>query len=141
MRTIILFLFAFSTSLSGQTQEQREWILYKSIEGIEIYFQETDCRTNDAPAQVAYIIKVVNTTGQNLNISWNLIVWYNNERLEKNVADDENHYKVRVDANQTVIGDCTVPYGALYIFKDFITYDSKTKLTRFELENIQIAKI
>ena len=45
---------------------------------------------------------------------------------------------VKLSGNQTIEGNCETPYGPLYIFKDFITYVSPTKLTRFELENLTV---
>lgn len=141
MRSILTLLFIITTTTSVFSQEQKEWTLYSSVNGVDIYFQETNCTTDAAPAQVAYIIKLVNTSQSNVRISWNLAVWYNNEKLTANVSEGENHYELDLTANQTLIGDCNTPFGALYIFKDFITYVSPTKLTRFELENITVANI
>jgi len=121
--------------------ETQTWKLYKSIDGVEIYTMESDCRTDNAPAQKGIIIKVVNTTGDKLKVEWDLSVWYNNEKQVRNVKDGENHYSVQLDPNQITQGSCEVPYGALYIFKDFITYVSPTKLTDFSLDNIRITKI
>lgn len=140
MRSIFLLLSILLTTLPAVAQDQREWTLYKEIEGVSIYFQETNCTTNDAPAQVAYIVKVVNTTGRSLSVSWDLAVWYNYVRQSEHISDGENHYTVDLAPNQTLVGDCNTPYGALYIFKDFITYVSPTKLTKFEFENIQVAQ-
>ena len=139
MRSIFVLLFSLGISSSSIGQEQKDWTLYKSIQGVNISYQETNCTTDSAPAQIAYIIKVENTTSQSLSVSWDLAVWYNYERLSHDISDGENHYTLDLNPNQTLIGDCTTPFGALYIFKDFITYVSPTKLTKFEFENLQVA--
>ncbi|MBK9591517.1 MAG: hypothetical protein IPO32_08410 [Crocinitomicaceae bacterium] len=139
MRSIIVLLYLFGINSFSIGQAQKEWTLYKSIQGVNVSFQEMSCSTNDAPAQVAYIIKFENTTNQSLTISWDLAVWYNNEKLSHDVSEGENHYVIDLLPNQTVLGDCSTPFGALYIFKDFITYVSPTKLTKFEFENLQVA--
>jgi hypothetical protein len=139
MRSIFVLLFLIGISSFSVCQDQKAWTLYKSIQGVNISYQETNCSTASAPAQIAYIIKVENTTGQSLSVSWDLAIWYNYERLSHDISDGENHYTLDLNPNQTLIGDCATPFGALYIFKDFITYVSPTKLTKFEFENLQVA--
>jgi len=141
MRLTLSFLLCSFLVLSAAAQQTNSWSLYKATNGIEIYYQQVNCTTNNAPSQVAYILKVVNTTTIASRVSWDLKIWYNNEEVVHNVTEGENHMTVEVDANREVVGTCETPYGALYIFKDFITYVSPTKLTRFELENIQVTKI
>ena len=142
MKTIFTSIAIILSQLLVFAQsDNQSWKLYTSIEGIEIYTMETDCRTDDIPAQKAIILKLVNTTGQNLRIEWDLSVWYNYEKLIHDVKDGENHYSIDLNPNQSTQGSCETPYGALYIFKDFITYVSPTKLTNFALENLRITKI
>jgi len=131
----------FSQLVCFSQIDDNKWVLYKSIDGIEIYTQEINCFSNEAPAQKAIIIKVVNLNRDNCRIEWDLSVWYNSEKLVSNIKDGENHHSIDLNGNQSVLGSCDVPYGPLYIFKDFITYVSPTKLTNFELENILITKI
>lgn len=131
--------FIFCSIISFST-DSAKWTNYASISGVEVNYQEVDCYSNDAPAQKAYLIQVKNTNNYRVSISWDLYVWYNNVKQEMNVATGENHYNLTIEANQELVGNCDQPYGALYIFKDFITYVSPTKLTKFELANITVAK-
>lgn len=140
MRSLFFFLFFFFINHSLIAQNEAEWTLYKSVDGVEIYYHQVDCAALNIPSQVAYILKVVNTTSNSVQVSWDLAVWYNYERLTQNIKEGENHYILDLNPNESLVGDCEVPYGALYVFKDFITYVSPTKLTRFELENLQVAK-
>ncbi|MBD3637484.1 MAG: hypothetical protein HUJ25_09040 [Crocinitomicaceae bacterium] len=119
-------------------QENSSWQLYSSVDGVEIYTMETDCYAQNIPDQKAILIKVVNTSSEDVRVEWDLLVWYNGELVKRDVSDKENHFTVEVRANSTEIGSCDVPRGALYIYKDFITYETDTKLTDFELKNIQV---
>lgn len=131
----MLSIFAFSNSFSqAETAEK----IYAEINGVVISYTEVNCQTNDAPAQKAYILSVENKNNYRINVSWDLVVWYNNVKQELNTADGENHHSINLEANQKIEGNCEQPFGALYIFKDFITYVSPTKLTKFELLNIKV---
>jgi hypothetical protein len=136
MRTFILsiFIVVVNTAIS----QNSEWTIYKSLNGVDVLYKQVDCVTDQAPSQIAYIVKLENKTNNEVVVSWDLSVWYNNEKLSHDVADGENHYSVKVSANQSIQGNCETPSGPLYIFKDFITYVSPTKLTRFELENLTV---
>jgi len=48
--------------------QEGNWELDTSVEGVEIYTQEVECLDNKLPDQVAYLVKVVNTTNKNLKI-------------------------------------------------------------------------
>jgi len=136
MRISILALFILLVNSS--ISQNSEWTIYKSLNGVDVLYKQVDCVTDQAPSQIAYIVKLENKTNNEVVVSWDLSVWYNNEKLSHDVADGENHYSVKVSANQSIEGNCDTPYGPLYIFKDFITYVSPTKLTRFELENLAV---
>lgn len=139
MRLILTLAFSF-LGLSFLFAQQETWTLYQTVDGVSIYYKQSDCRTDGAPEHTAYIIKVVNTTNSPCQVSWDLSVWYNDEKVERNVKDGENHMVIDLPAKGEVQGDCQNPSGSLYVFKDFITYQSPTKLTRFELENITVVK-
>jgi hypothetical protein len=141
MKTILLSISLALFQAIAFTQEQSKWTLYKTVEGVEIYTMEADCYPADIPSQKGILVKVVNTNSYRCSVVWDLAVWYNNEKQETGVRDGENRFTTTLDVNQEVQGSCDSPSGAFYIFKDFIVYDSPTKLTRFELENITIARI
>ena len=141
MRVLMTIFFCFFLALTSTAQQNNTWNLYRAVDGVEIYYQQVNCSAENIPSQVAYIIKVVNTTNVACRVSWDMKVWYNDVEQADHIADGENHMTVSVEPNKSVQGECGTPHGPLYIFKDFITYVSDTKLTRFELENIQVAKI
>lgn len=140
MKSILGLIFAFTLTNAAFAQST-DWTLYASVDGIEIYSIETDCFAKNIPDQKAVIIKVVNTTGENLKVEWDTEIWYNGDHLEHNTSDGENHYSVELEKNGTQEGSCDTPHGALYIYKDFITYEAKSKLTKFELQNIKVSRL
>jgi len=139
MNRIFLVLLSFSITAVSFSQSE-DWALYKSVEGVEIYTQEVECLENKLPDQTAFILKVVNTTNKNLQIEWDLAIWYNGKLVTGTEPIEENHHLVTIEKNQTVIGDCATPRGPLYIIKGFKAASSKTKLTKFEFQNIQVSK-
>lgn len=128
-----MFMLISSFSLA-----QSQWETYAEVEGVQIQYTEVECREEGIPPQLAVIIKVVNTTNSNITIEWDLAIWYNDELASENIADDENHMTITLKPNQSIEGDCSVPHGTLYIYKDFLVYKAKQKLTKFELQNIRV---
>ena len=137
----LLFITGTATGLSQNETTSNNWESYAIVDGVEILSKETNCYATNVPDQIAVLLKIINPTNTGIVIEWDMVVWYNGDQATDNVADDENHFRIEVDANGTVEGDCSIPYGALYIYKDFITYKTPTKMSKFELQNIQVSKL
>lgn len=116
----------------------QQWTEYAEVDGVKIFESEIECRENNIPPQLAVIFKVVNTTNKQITIEWDLQIWYNDVAHE-NDSDAENHMSITLEPNQSIEGDCLTPSGALYIYKDFLVYKAKQKLTQFELQNITVS--
>ncbi|MCB9222934.1 MAG: hypothetical protein R2780_13785 [Crocinitomicaceae bacterium] len=140
MKSFLGLLFAFSLTTAAVAQGT-DWELYSTVDGVEIYTKESDCYAKNIPAQKAVIIKVVNTTNSKVKVEWDQVIWYNDKQVTKHVEEGENHFSVEVEKNDSQEGTCDTPYGPYYIYKDFITYDTDVKLSKFELQNIKITKI
>lgn len=140
MKVYLGLISALILSSAGYSQES-DWQLYATVDGVEIYTTESDCQAKNIPAQKAIIVKVVNTSGSDIKIEWDRAIWYNDKLVTDNVSDGENHMSVEVKKNSTNEGNCETPYGALYLYKDFITYETDTKLTNFELQNIKVTRL
>jgi hypothetical protein len=139
MKRYIFPLFAFLFTISSFGQDAN-WKLYSSIDGIEIYTTDSDCYAANIPDQKAIIIKVVNTTNDDLTVEWDKYIWYNDKLVTDNVSDNENHFTIDVKKNSSQEGSCDIPRGPFYIYKDFITYKTDTKLSKFELQNITVTR-
>lgn len=136
MKRIFSSILLLTVLMTGYSQQN--WTEVQSLNGVTISSTEMDCDARNIPAQKAVILKVENSSNATVVVEWDLMIWYNDEPAVNNIADGENHYSIEIPANAFVEGTCDVPYGALYIFRDFITYQSDTKLTRFELQNLKV---
>ena len=137
MKNVLVTLCFLTLGFLSNAQEG-QWQLYASVDGVDIYTMESDCYPTNIPDQKGIIIKVVNNNNSSVKVEWDKVLWYNDELATNNQTDDENHYTVEIEKNSSREGDCEVPRGAFYIFSDFITFKSETKLTRFELQNIKV---
>ena len=133
LTSLVISLISFS--------QETDWKLYTSQNGVNIYSMEIDCYAKNIPDQKAIIIKVVNTTDKPIQLEWDRAIWYNDKLITDNVQEDEEHAILKVNANSSVEGSCNTPSGPLYLYKDFITYQTDTKLTQFELQNIQVVRL
>lgn len=137
----VFALICLSLITSMSFGQEGEWTLYSTVDGVEVYTMEADCFATNIPNQKAVIVKVVNTTAQDITVEWDKAIWYNDEPVNANSTDDEMHYTVNVKQNSTQEGSCDTPRGPFYIYKDFITYQTETKLTKFELQNITVTRL
>lgn len=140
MKTLALLISLLFCSISTFSQEA-DWKIYISQNGVNIYTKEIDCFAKNIPDQIAIIIKVENTTGDRIQLEWDRAIWYNDILATDNTTDGENHMILEVNGNSFVEGSCDTPRGPLYIYKDFITYQTDTKLTKFELHNLQVIRL
>lgn len=140
MKALFFLTVVFLPAFGLFAQNEPTWNLYQAVNGIEVYTQEVDCYAENIPSQKAILIKIVNTNSIDFIVDWDLKVWYGGELQTDNVKDGENHHSTVIKANSEVAGTCDVPHGALYIYKDFILYTAPTKLTQFELDNINAIK-
>ena len=109
-----------------------------SKNGVNIYQKEADCIFNNAPDQKIYILKVENTNSTDVTVEWDLKVWYNDKCNNCDQDYNEHHHVIQVAANSSVEGKCELPKNSLEIFKDFLSYKAPTKLTKYELKNLQV---
>lgn len=140
----IFFLFILFTTgnLFAQTNDKNfQWTSLHSIDGVEIFQKELECRVQNIPNQIAHLLKVINNSNSTVRVEWDLAIWYNDELVSHNLSDGENHYSVELAPGESVEGTCEVPSGPLYIYKDFIDLKTSTKLTRFELQNLKITQL
>ena len=137
-RFLVLFLtFAISSISLAQSSD---WELYKTIDGVEIYTKLEDCLDNKLPDQRAVIIKVVNTQSSDVTVDWDLMIWYSGKLITTDPQSPENHFSFSVSKNSTVEGSCDTPRGPFYIMKEWISLSNNRKLSRFELDNVQVKR-
>lgn len=137
-RFLVLFLTLAITSIS--MAQSNDWQLYKAIDGVEIYSKLEDCVDNQLPEQRAVILKVVNTNSTDVTVDWDLMIWYSGKLITTVPQNPEYHFSFIVPKNSSVEGNCDMPRGAFYIMKEWISLTNTRKLSRFELDNIQVKR-
>lgn len=136
MKTRLLLTLLITTSFSSFSQNN--WVIYKSISGINIYTKTTDCYPKNGMAQTAVLFKYENTTNQIKIIEWDTKVWYNNKESNDNVGNDERHVTLTLLANQIIESDTELSNNKLFLYKKFLNFERSAALTQFELENIKV---
>lgn len=137
-RFLVLFLTIAISSVT--IAQSNDWALYKQVDGVEIYTKLEECYDNKLPDQRAVIIKVVNTKSADVTVDWDLMIWYNGKLITTVPKDPENHFSFTVTKNSSVEGSCDTPRGPFYIMKEWISLTNNRKISRFELDNVQVKR-
>ncbi len=139
MRKLILLSIVF-ISCTVYCQTDSEWVLFNSVSGVEFYKKETACTPENIPNQKGILIKIINTNQSEVEVSWELNVWYDGVQHKADIKDGENEYKISLRAGASTQGSCDIPNGALYIFKEFTTFKGGAVMTKFEFDNLKLLK-
>lgn len=144
MKKIVLFVFTISIFLSLLTMsaqaQQNDWTLYKEVNGIQIFQKPTECHdVANGLHQEIILLKFVNTTPRDMEMTWTLEAWYDGKCLTCNDQDNpEYQFSQNIKGGESVSGTCDINEGrTLRIFKGFLDKENTSTLTKFELKNIQ----
>ncbi len=140
---LILFtycsMFSLTTKTTTITVKNKEWKLFTNKDGIQIYFKYEECHDiKNGIHQEEVVLKLVNTTDKNIQISWDLEKWYNDNCKGCDTFDKENHFSIMINASETKIGSCETRYDfrELIIFSKFLNMENTSTLTKFNIKNI-----
>lgn len=139
MKHLFFIIFSLITFLST-AQNNEEWILFKTIEGVEFYEKTVACTPANIPHQIGVIIKIVNTNRYDIKAEWDIRIWYDGKEHTKDVKDAENHIIQAVKKKDSIEGKCSNPNGNLYLYKKFTTFEQSAEMTNYQLDNIVIKK-
>lgn len=117
---------------------ESEWELYKTVDGVEIYYTEENC---DDPAnglfQTYLIFKYVNTNAEEVELNYVInLTWGGNEYLGAN--SDEPVHTFTIPANSEKVGSCGDT--SLSIFVEFTDRPDRGTLDEFSLDNLTVTK-
>ncbi len=132
---ILLFTFVFSGAFS-----QEGWKNYFQSDDLEINYRAEDCHdhANDVHKRLIFF-QFVNKTAQTLTITFNKEQWFGDRCI--NCEDTpENRHIVRLTPQQTLTPNCEEKLSRAYYIFDKMLKQEASKLSRFELKNIQVFK-
>ncbi|MFO8054915.1 MAG: hypothetical protein R6U19_07130 [Bacteroidales bacterium] len=140
----------FGLSLTSVQAQDADWSLYKEADGVEIYQKSTNCHDpSEGYHRRHVLLKFVNTTDQDVEVSWFTELWYNGECNTCHEPESPEYYfSVELQAGETKEGTCDIDEGkTLKIFETTINEDGErpqkdiAKLTDFSLNNIQVSPL
>lgn len=138
--TLVFTLFMLLTLLSSNLKAQDDWTMYKEVNGIQIFQKPTECHdVANGLHQEIILLKFINTTSQDMEISWGLEAWYDGNCTTCHDPDNKEYqFSLSIKGGETISGVCDIQQGnTLRIFKGFLDKEGTSTLTRFELNNIQ----
>ena len=120
------------------------WEVYYENAQVKISFCQLQCDFNNQFDQELIIFKIENFSAQAITVQWDSKIWYDNSCINCEQDSPEFRKVTRVEKGKTLEGNCS-ENNALRIFSKFTEkledmpgVDKIVKLTKFELENLNI---
>ncbi|GAB4279450.1 MAG: hypothetical protein Kow0068_03450 [Marinilabiliales bacterium] len=134
----IIFLIISVCNLFSQeeTNDKYQWTLYNETNGVQIFTKPHECHDyiNDIHKQYM-LLKIVNTNNENVTVSFDKNLYYNNVYTPG--ENGENNVILEISPMSSIEGDCD-SMQELKIFDSYMEFEPKSKLTKFELTNINV---
>lgn len=142
MKLRILSLLLMIPFISVAGDEPKEWTLFATDNGVEIYYKYAECDLEMGYDHEWVLLKFVNTTSTPKNVDFDKKMELNGECVTCNDPHGEYHMTVGLAANETVEGSCTVyDDPSHHIFSKVLTPDTgiDDELTSFDLDNLEVS--
>jgi len=134
-------VFGQNSSYVNYADVKKEWKLYESDNGIQIYYKKAD-RNDRANGvfQELILFKFVNTTNTKFEVSWKTENWYDGKCWNCNKTTKEEAHKILLDAGESIEGETnlTMENKKFSLFSKFLNYDDKPELTKFKFINLTV---
>ncbi|MBE0640562.1 MAG: hypothetical protein IH599_00920 [Bacteroidales bacterium] len=118
-----------------------EWTLAKEVNGVMIYFKRAECNDHvNGIFKEQVLVRMVNTTGRDLRMEWDMEFWYGEDCRTCDPANDrEYHYVLDIKGGEMLEGLCgpETPRELKYYIR-FLNYPHIAQLSRFELANLNV---
>ena len=141
MKKLILLIVVAVLSFTAQSQSS-DWLLHSSEKGISFYSKTAECHiVQEGLHQEMLLIKLVNTTSNDVTVSFNLEIW--SEKIQMNKESmDEFYYSIPLKAGESIEGKCeqlmNSPYQ-LELFVRFLNMDTRGPImTHFSIVNLKV---
>ena len=135
-----LLLSSFLATANGENN----WEVYYENTQVKISFCKIQCIFDEQFDQEMVVFKIENFSAQAITVQWDSKIWYDNSCINCEQDSPEFRKVTRVEKGKTLEGNCS-ENNALRIFSKFTEkledmpgVDKIVKLTKFELENLNI---
>ena len=115
-----------------------DWTEYYSNDQFDISYKFVSCEHNIGYNSEYVFLKIENKTSSEINLVWNMDLYYNGECLS--CGYEEYKYSIKINPNSIVEGQCE--HGTEYtlkLYSKFVEEGVKNKkvLTAFQLSNLK----
>ena len=131
-------------SVNGFAQKTNEWKTKFNNEKILISYQYYNCEYSEQFNEESVLIRIENKTNDPLTISWKTEMWYDEKCINCNNQSIEYINSINIQEKEIITASCNT-HSELKIFSKFTEklenmpgVNKITKLTNFELQNIEI---
>ncbi len=141
MKKLILLLSVIVLSYTAQSQST-DWTLHSNEKGISFYSKTAECHiVQEGMHQETMLLKLVNTTNNDVTVSFNLEIWSDKIQMNKE-SMDEFYYSIPLKAGESVEGKCEQLLNSphrLEIFVQFLERDTRGPImTHFSIVNLKV---
>ncbi len=142
---VLFSTYAFSGNEKANIENLKtsELKLYSELNGVQIYYRLAERHDLHNGIHALYVeLQVVNTTSENLHMSWNYDLWVDGICVNCNAVNKEEYsHQLDLNASETLEGNCSErKQNDLLLFIKYIDKEMRT-LTDFELSNLTIDPI
>ncbi|MCX7696550.1 MAG: hypothetical protein N2Z72_02515 [Bacteroidales bacterium] len=147
MKKIIIFLTIFLWVLPFFAQKvefdkTEQWKFLLTQNGVTFYYKVAACHDDVNNIHSEYVLlKIENTSDQLVQITWNVLLYYNNTCWNCATQNPEYVKTIRLEPGKSVEGKCFEKGDkTLRIFSKFLDYKDRPEstLTNFKIINIEI---
>jgi len=115
----------------------KEWSLYTSQDGVDVYLKVTNCDDVQNGEFKNYLtIKLVNTTAHDVMVDFAMKKWYDDEPWFNEPVSDENRRSLIIPSGGSMEGVCA--NKDLAVFHSFNNKINAPVLTKFELDELNV---
>ena len=133
----ILLLFTLIISIS--IFAQKDWTLYKSVDGINIYYKYTECHDiHNGIHKELVVFKFENKTENTYELSWTFDLIYSKQESDK-TQHSEQARKLILKRESSLSFSCDNPEYSIFV--RHLNYPDLAKLEKFELANMKLQRI
>jgi hypothetical protein len=134
----LISIFIFSAVVFSQSND---WEMYSENNGVLIYSKTSDCHMpSQGLHQEMMLLKLVNTTNQNMQIDFDVEYWAMEECMNcESITED--HRSITLNAGESIEGECSQMMNSqgLVLFVSFLNFETRPPImSRFEIANLKI---
>jgi len=137
MKRTFAILLTLITFLSFSQENEKDWNLYKEVNGIKINYKYQECHdVHNGIHQELVLFQFVNKTENDIKIDFDFSLIYSNTKSLISKTSEQRK-QILIKKLSTYESSC-FENREYTIFSKFLNYTDKSELQKFDLKNIKI---